>query len=75
MNEIDFLKKAKNLYGKTVKVITDNDKTIIGKFCIYYRAGDNDYDCDSICIEENPYSTIELKITEIKDIEEIEECK
>ena len=64
------LATLKELYGKRVRAITNDNKIIAGKFCIYYRAGDNEYDCDSICIEVDPYNLIELKVTEIESIEE-----
>jgi len=64
------IEKLKELYGKQVRVTT-SDGIITGKFCIYERAGDNEYECDSISIESDLNNLIEIKINEINEIEEI----
>ncbi len=63
------LEKLKELYGKRVTVITNDNYIITGKFSVYQRPGDNEYDCETICIEDEPNSLVEIKVPEIKEIE------
>ncbi len=63
------IEKLKKLYGKRVRVVTNDNYVIVGKFSVYQRPGDNEYECDTICIEDEPNSLIEIKVNEIKEIE------